>query len=195
MNDMKTVLTIIFIITLISCNSNKNLTIKRQYPLIETSELIGSIEETEEAFIFKIKNNSLNVKYLLSSYIDNRFSYNPNLFTKKEEGFIIYYLPILTGLGTVKSDVLIVDDASVLKQKQAIYTFMDIAPNKEVEFSLQKEKLNKLDYKGLDNIVILLAIYDDVSLLKVKGTDYEKSLQESFVKQAKNYKILIIKSD
>jgi len=106
---------------------------------------------------------------------------------------IASFKPILKYLGTVKTDVLIIDDNSILSEKQAIYEFLEIPPKKEISIKFDKKQLNEVPYyeKG-KTLNLKFAIYENIDLLKVQGVEYDKKYQKPFIDQAKNYKVVEI---
>ena len=144
----------------------------------------------DEYVIAKLMNISSKDKYLLTSYLNNRFTYNDNLYTTKGDTIIASFKPILNHLGTVKSDVLIVDDNSVLTEKQAIYEFLKIPPNEEVSIKFDKSEVNEVsNYEKGKIFIFEFAIYENVDLLKLRGVEYDKRYKKAFIEQAKDYKL------
>lgn len=165
--------------------SSNDITVKQ-----DKSITINTVSENNY-IIIKLVNESSKSKYLLTSYLNNRFTYNDNLYATKEDTLIASFKPILKYLGTVKTDVLIVDDNSILTEKQAIYKFLELLPNKEVSIKFDKKQLSEVPYyKEGKAINFQFAIYENIDLLKVQGVDYDKKYQKAFIEQAKNYKIV-----
>lgn len=182
---------LILFILLSSCGLKKNETSSNDLIVQEDKDISVKTSYDNEHIILKLFNKTSKKKYILTSYLDNRFTYNDNLYTIKNDTIIANFKPIYKYLGTVKTDVLIVDDNSVLSKKQAIYEFLEIPPTTEISIKFYIKHLSKTPYYENSNILnFTFAIYENIDLLKVVGVEYDKRYQKAFADQAKNYKIV-----
>lgn len=184
---MKKLFAILLFIIIISCNHR---TISENYSFHDIEQGIESgIYITSDSIKISFKNISSSKKYLLTSYLNNRFTYNEHLCKKINDTIYISYTPIIEHLGTIKSDVLIVDDIALFKPMQAIYEFQSINPNEEYKLNLQKSKFCNNNCDGFV-FYFRFAFYEKIDLFKVKGIEYDKKLRPLLIKDAKKYTIV-----
>lgn len=176
-----------------SCGIKKTTLSSSNITVQEDKDITIKVLSDNKYIIVKLINKSSKNKYLLTSYLNNRFTYNGNLYTTKNDTILVSFKPILKYLGTVKTDVLIVDDNSVLTEKQVIYKFLELLPNKEISIKFDKKQLSEVPYYEEGKIInFQFAIYENIDLLKTQGVEYDKKYQKAFIEQAKKHKIVEI---
>ncbi len=174
-----------------SCGTKKESVQNKKYVL--NTEIKSSCLENDSLIIFQLKNISENSKYVLSSYLNNRFTYNKNFYRYSDDKLLASFLPIVEHIGTIKTDVLIIDDSSIYKDKQVVYSFFEIKPNEMIEIELDKNILQeKFMLKKEDKLQVKLAFYDNVNLLETRGIEYDVEGRELFLVQAQDYKVLTL---
>lgn len=162
-------------------------------------------------------NESSDTLYIFSSYLKPFVYYNKylNRVNKKENIFKVSFLPIVSHVYTVKTDVIFFGDEQIIKPFQFTYEFIRIAPNKSYSITLpfaelknfllhqnrivadfdpvnnfkkkQVKYLKKPEIALVNKVKYEFAVYQNVNVLTTKASEANES--DKFIKQAKSFKI------
>lgn len=162
-------------------------------------------------------NESSDTLYIFSSYLKPFVYYNKylNRFNKKENIFKVSFLPIVSHVYTVKTDVIFLGDEQIIKPFQFTYEFIRIAPNKSYSITLpfaelknfllhqnrivadfdpvkyfkkkQVKYLKKPEIALVNKVKYEFAVYQNVNVLTTKASEANES--DKYIKQAKSFKI------